>query len=158
MRFLNSWASDDRRTLISFSEAVLETFERNIQFGETDREAGGVLLGTVHGSHMQIQQATLPTSQDKRFRHRFERMPFGHKTIAASRWNTSQGEIRYLGEWHTHPEDIPHPSLLDQFEWKRLAEKRLDRRSMLAVIVGRGALHVEIVSGLGISTTLLPVE
>lgn len=52
---------------------------------------------------MLIEQATVPTVQDKRFSCLFERMPFGHETIDLARWTTSQGTIRYLG--HTHPED-----------------------------------------------------
>jgi integrative and conjugative element protein (TIGR02256 family) len=158
VHFLNSWGSVDRRTLANFSDAVLKTFERNIQFGETAQEAGGILIGTVHGNHMLIKQATSPTAEDKRFRYRFERLPFHHEAIAASRWVASRGKMRYIGEWHTHPEDKPHPSRLDRSEWLRLAGKRIDKRPMLVVIVGRSALHVEIVSDRVSIGLLTPLE
>ena len=149
MQFLSSWATGDRSRLLHFSMGTLETFSQHVQGSDADCEAGGLLLGSVHGSHMLIEQATVPTAWDKRFRYLFERMPFGHEAIALSRWTASQGTIRYLGEWHTHPEDHPHPSGLDRSEWNRLSAQRRDKRLMLAVIVGRKSLYVELVPSLG---------
>lgn len=155
---MSSWASDDRRMLLHFSEPTLDTFCQHIQTSDADCEAGGLLLGSVHGVHMIIEEATVPTKYDKRFRCLFERMPFGHETIALARWAASQGTIRYLGEWHTHPEDHPHPSDLDRSEWNRLSAQRRDKRSMLAVIVGRKSLYVELVPRSGCGSVFAPVE
>lgn len=90
MQFMSSWATDDRRTLLHFSESTLETFCQHVQASDTDCEAGGLLLGSVHGAHMIIEQATVPTAWDKRFRYLFERMSFGHEAIALARWTASQ--------------------------------------------------------------------
>jgi integrative and conjugative element protein (TIGR02256 family) len=158
MQFMSSWVTNDGKTLLHFSDASLKTFSQYIQRREVDCEAGGLLLGSVHGTHMLIEQATAPTARDKRFRYLFERMPFGHEAIALARWTASQGTVRYLGEWHTHPEDHPSPSCLDRSEWERLAAKRRDRRLMLAVIVGRKSLHVECVPSSGRGAILTPVE
>lgn len=158
MQFISSWATDDRRTLLHFSPSTLETFSQHVQTSDADCEAGGLLLGSVHGTHMLIEQATVSTACDKRFRYLFERMQFGHEAIALARWTASQGTIRYLGEWHTHPEDHPLPSGLDQSEWLRLSMKRLDKRPLLAVIVGRKSLYVELVPSSGFGRTFLPVE
>lgn len=155
---MSSWATIDRRTLLYFSEPTLNTFCQYVQAGGSDLEAGGLLLGTVHGAHMQIEQATIPTAWDNRFRYLFERMPFGHEAIALDRWLASQGTVRYLGEWHTHPEDYPQPSDLDSSEWNHLSAKRLDKRPMLAVIVGRKSLYVELVPKKGQGMKLIPVE
>ena len=158
MQFMSSWATEDRKTLLHFSEDTLDTFLKHIQAKDSDCEAGGLLLGSVHGSHMLIEQATVPTAWDKGFRFLFERMPFGHEAIALARWTASHGTIRYLGEWHTHPEDHPTPSGLDRSEWNRLSSRRRDKRSMLAVIVGRKSLYVELVPDSGRGPVLLPVE
>lgn len=158
MQFLSSWATADKSRLLHFSTGTLETFSQHIQSIDADREAGGLLLGSVHGVHLHIEQATIPTVWDKRFRYLFERMPFGHDAIALSRWTSSQGTVRYLGEWHTHPEDHPHPSGLDRSEWCRLSATRQDKRPMLAVIVGRKALYVELVPSSGCGPVLGPVE
>lgn len=157
MQLISSWATDDRRTLLHFSESTLVTFLGHIQVNDSDCEAGGLLLGSVHGTHMLIEQATIPTAWDRRFRCLFERMPLGHEAIALTRWAASQGTIRYLGEWHTHPEDHPNPSGLDRSEWNRLSAKRLDKRAMLAVIIGRKSLYVELVPSSGQGPVLLPV-
>ncbi|MBU2886750.1 Mov34/MPN/PAD-1 family protein [Gilvimarinus agarilyticus] len=158
MQFVSSWATNDRRSLLHFSDSCLEIFEQHAQWREDDCEAGGLLLGSVHGAHMHIEQATAPTTWDRRFRYLFERMPFGHESIALARGTLSEGTVRYLGEWHTHPEDHPRPSRLDRSEWNRLAAKRRDGRLMLAVIVGRKSLHVEMVPSSGRGSTLIPVE
>lgn len=158
MQFLGSWATGDKSRLLHFSTQTLETFGQHIQVSHADREAGGLLLGSVHGAHLLIEQATVPTAWDKRFRYLFERMPFGHEAIALSQWTATQGTVRYLGEWHTHPEDLPLPSPLDRSEWNRLSTQRRDKRSMLAVIVGRKALHVELVPSSGRGLVFAPVE
>ncbi|WP_366241007.1 Mov34/MPN/PAD-1 family protein [Chromobacterium subtsugae] len=158
MQFINSWATDDKRTLLHFSEPTLRIFCQYIQTGEFSCEAGGILLGAVHGAHLLIEQATPPTEWDKRHQHLFERMPAGHEAIAQSRWTDSLGTIRYLGEWHTHPEDHPRPSGLDRSEWGLLSARRQDNRPMLAVIVGRISLHIELVSSTGYGQALIPMQ
>lgn len=157
---MSSWATADRKVLLHFSESVLEVFFQHIQEKNTDDEAGGVLLGSVHGSHMLIEQATPPTLWDKRFRYLFERMPNGHETVAWARWKSSKGKVRYLGEWHTHPEDHPTPSLLDRTEWSLLARKRKDFRPLLAVIVGRKSIYVELVpsDGDGVGAVMISLD
>ena len=158
MQLMSSWATNNKRTLLHFSTATLETFCLHLQTSEADCEAGGLLLGSVHGSHMLIEQATVPTAWDNRYCYLFERRLFGHEDVAGRRWTASQGTVRYLGEWHTHPEDYPHPSGLDRSEWNRLSVKRRDKRPMLAVIVGRKALYVELVPSSGRGSVLTPVE
>jgi len=155
---MSSWATGDKRTLLHFSDSVLEIFGQYTQACHADCEAGGLLLGSVHGRHLLITQATVPTAWDKRFRYLFERLPFGHDAIALARWTASRGTIRYLGEWHTHPQDRPYPSNLDRSEWSRLSAKRRDKRPMLAVIVGRQTLHVELVSKSGCNLVFVPIE
>lgn len=76
---MSSRATGDERTLLHFSESTLEIFCQHVQARENDYEAGGLLLGSVHGNHRLTEQATAPTEWDRRFRYLFERMPFGHK-------------------------------------------------------------------------------
>lgn len=158
MPFIDAWATPDRRVLLSLAEPVLAVFERHIQARPSDCEAGGLLLGTVHGSNIAVAEATWPTTWDKRFRHLFERMPFGHGRIAQARWKASGGTVRYVGEWHTHPQDYPRPSGLDRTEWNKLTRKRADGRPMLAVIVGREGLYVELAPRAGIGPVMKPME
>ena len=116
---MNSWATPDQRVLLSLAEPVIKVSQRHIQARPSDCEAGGLLLGTVHGSSLAVTEATVPTIWDKRLQYFFERMPFGHSSIAQARWLSSGGKVRYVGEWHTHPQDYPCPSGLDRTEWNK---------------------------------------
>jgi integrative and conjugative element protein (TIGR02256 family) len=146
MPFVSDWGSADKTVLLSFDAAVLDVFAKHIQRKFRDCEAGGILVGTVHEAGLLIKEASEPTGRDVRRQYFFERMPFRHRALARSRWRSSAGTMRYLGEWHTHPQDHPTPSGLDRAEWMQLARKRSDGRPMLAVIVGRRSLYVELVS------------
>lgn len=143
MRFMTTWRGPADDELVYFDQSVLDIFERHIQ-SDSGTEAGGILLGHVRGKHLEILEASEPTPQDRRLRYFFERMIYGHKGLAERRWQESKGLIRYVGEWHTHPQDVPSPSPTDLCEWQKLARARSDRRPMLAVIVGRQKLHVEL--------------
>lgn len=158
MCFMSSWATPNRRTLVNFAESVITVFERHIQTLPSDCESGGLLLGTVHGSNIMVIEATVPTAWDKRFQYLFERMPFGHRSIAQARWEASGGTVRYLGEWHTHPQDYPCPSGLDRSEWNKLSSKRADGRPMLAIIVGCKSLYIELVPHAGIGPMMTTLE
>lgn len=157
MLAMTGWATPDRRVLVSLSDAVLNVFKDYVQ-GDADCEAGGILIGSVHGSNIAVRDATTPTWMDRRFRFFFERLPFRHGRIAQARWKSSGGRVRYLGEWHTHPQDTPSPSGIDRREWNALARKRADGRLMLAVIVGRKGLYVELVPDTGTGPVLVPIE
>lgn len=158
MQFLDSWGTNDQKTLVHLSKSTLETFSQHVQVKDGDCESGGILLGTVHGMHMQVEKATSPTAFDKRFRYFFERLPIGHAKLAIAKWKASKGTVRYLGEWHTHPQDLPVPSMLDRSEWKRLSGMRRDSRDTLAVIVGREQLYAELVAKSGNARVLHPVR
>lgn len=60
MGFVSLWATRDRRMLLDFSEAALEAFSQHVQTRGDDKEAGGMLLGTVHGSIRLILEVTVP--------------------------------------------------------------------------------------------------
>lgn len=158
MQFISAWRSGDSRILLDLGLRSLEVFSAHVQSTISTPEAGGLLLGTVHGQSMLISEATTPTRLDRQWRTLFERMPFGHRAIAKLRWRASNGTVRYLGEWHTHPEDYPNPSGTDVMEWRALAVKRTDGRPVLAVIVGRKGLHVELMTASGERVQLFPIS
>ncbi|WP_310886220.1 MULTISPECIES: Mov34/MPN/PAD-1 family protein [Pseudomonas syringae group] len=81
-----------------------------------------------------------------------------HDAIAHKRWEHSEGKIRSLGEWHTHPENNPSPSGIDLREWHALASKRKDGRPVLGVIVGRHDLYVENTPQFGQGVRYEPIQ
>jgi integrative and conjugative element protein (TIGR02256 family) len=158
MQQVSTWGTADLRLLVSINELSLSAFERHVQHLEADPESGGILLGCVRGPHLEVLEASTPTKWDRRFRYFFERLPFGHQLLADEKWTKSSGTVRYLGEWHTHPEDDPSPSSLDRSEWQKQAARRKDGRSTLSIIVGRHSLHVELVARDGTGIKLQRVE
>ena len=135
--------------MIHIRPSVMEMLEVYVQNKLSDPESGGILLGTVHGPHLDLVHATLPFPTDRKSRCRFERHPKGHTEVANQFWRESGGIIRYVGEWHTHPEDQPSPSSIDLREWKALAAKRADGRPMVGVIVGIRGIYIQSTSAAG---------
>lgn len=128
-----------------FDASVLETFAKYAQIKRTAPESGGILVGTQRGRNLEILVATVPVPTDRQTRYSFERNTASHSDTAKQLWFESMGTVRYLGEWHTHPEDVPYPSMIDRCEWTLLARARKDGSPLLTVIVGRDELHVELV-------------
>lgn len=96
-------------------------------------EAGGILMGHRAGGHIHVISATGPLQNDKRTRLSFDRLDAGHQQIAHDSWASSGGSIDYVGDWHTHPQDIPIPSQKDYIEWKKLT-KVLPSSHLFAIV------------------------
>lgn len=103
---------------ILFDSAVLELLDRYKQY-DNKSESGGILLGCYRGDHVEVVVATPPTKDDKSSRFRFIRKCLSHKKKAYDYWLSSNSEITYIGEWHTHPQNQPKPSTIDLKSWKR---------------------------------------
>jgi len=101
-------------------------------------EAGGVLLGRHlrDGSAIIVDAITTPLPGDIRSRTTFFRHQKRHQAVIDEAWLSSDGTCTYLGEWHTHPEPIPTPSMVDWADWRR--RLRIDQYSepIFFVIVG----------------------
>ncbi|HUG16211.1 MAG TPA: Mov34/MPN/PAD-1 family protein, partial [Thermomicrobiales bacterium] len=105
-------------------------------------EAGGVLLGRHirDTCDIVVDLVSTPLPGDRQSRTRFFRARRRHQALIDQVWLVIDGACTYLGEWHTHPEVIPTPSLIDQFDWRR--KLIVDRFSNCAffVIVGTTAV------------------
>jgi len=110
------------------------------QLGETEAEAGGVLLGRlIEGTRdVVIDEVTTPNRRDRRSRFGFFRSKPRTQRRIREAWAESRQTRNYLGEWHTHPEDHPEPSGHDLTNWARIvAESQFEQDSLLFLIVGR---------------------
>ena len=120
---------------------VLDTFSNYKQEDSESLEAGGILLGSRRGPHIELLKITQPQNTDIRRRHSFDRSTIRHSDIAITEWKGSNGYVDYLGEWHTHPEHTPHPSTVDVSEMSDIASTR-EFDIMLSVIVGIKSLWI----------------
>lgn len=113
----------DGECLVAIHPKVVETIERWVERGARSREAGGILIGSHRGDHVEVTDCTVPMRRDARTRTLFDRMDGGHQDAAMRAWRSSGGTDSYVGEWHTHPEAHPSPSFLDRWTWSRIMRK-----------------------------------
>ena len=132
----------DKKVLVYFTPGVVKTFMQHRQRYHHQNESGGILLGRRRGRHFEVSCATVPTPKDKRTRTSFVRESDGHQRAATDMWKATHGEVDYLGEWHSHPESIPSPSVIDRREWRRLTTNRESKPPLGAAIVGSTSLFV----------------
>ena len=118
---------------VSFSRNVIDMFQSEIdKYGTI--ETGGVMLGYVTNETIYVEKVSNGGSKavheylyfraDNNFIEMFIDMEIAN----------SGGKLRYLGEWHTHPEIIPNPSDLDLYSLAEIAESTGD--FCLLVILG----------------------
>ncbi|MBN8913182.1 MAG: ThiF family adenylyltransferase [Rhizobiales bacterium] len=108
---------------ITYDQAVLDTLSayRN---SKLPAETGGVLLGITDVSRRSIHVAlALPAPEDSRGSvQAFERGVAGLRDDVARAAEASMHQLRYVGEWHSHPRGaspMPSGKDLNQLAWLR---------------------------------------
>jgi len=123
---------------VVITEEVIKVLYRYKQYNHTQHEAGGILLGKVYNDLIIIDQVSEPSIEDESGRFYFIRNVKRVQNIVDCAWKESNGERIYLGEWHTHPEDLPTPSRDDKLLLKNmLKHSRMEINFLLMVIIGR---------------------
>lgn len=133
------------RGIVTLGTRACEAFAAFVQAGKNDAEAGGIMLGRLilDCSDVIVDDATKPHPDDKRSRLFFWRSNKNAQQRVVDAWNGSSGTQIYLGEWHTHPEDVPKPSCVDIQNWNRiLGRSRFEQGFLLFVIIGRRETRV----------------
>lgn len=110
-------------------------------------EVGGILLGSYRGDYLHITDATTPQRGDRWSPVRFWRSPEGHQQIAESVWERSRGAVTYIGEWHSHAETTPRPSVIDRASWRETL--RSQNRPLAFFIQGTDGTCLTLATSLG---------
>lgn len=120
---------------------ALEVIQQLRDFQEAhsfEKESGGIIVGyyeiTLGG--IMISDLTFPQAEDVRGRFRFIRKATGHQDIMDELWKKSGRKKSYLGEWHTHNQEDPIPSLIDKHNWKKIAKREQNFDILYFTIVG----------------------
>ena len=122
--------------ILRLSDDVLRRFCQHRQVKIWQKEAGGQLFAKFDGHLVDVIEATGPRPTDRRTRTRYEPDKNAEQAEIDLRFPSG---LHFIGDWHTHPEDIPSPSGLnlhstaDSFQ---RSKHGLD--AFLLVIVGRG--------------------
>lgn len=116
---------------------------RQLRIGST--EAGGILLGRLlnNSDDAIIDRITEPGPGDERRRFSFKRGLRRSQESVNAVWHETSGSVNYLGEWHTHPEEIPTPSRVDIDDWVRIIKHaRFESGFLIFIIVGTHAIKI----------------
>lgn len=118
-------------------QSVVDIFEGFRQKTAWQHESGGILLGRIYPEKIVIEKASAPNKKDKSGRYFFERDVKTAQKIVNDSWNETCGEVVYFGEWHTHPENNPTPSLIDKMLiTNMLRDTKMEVEFLFLVIVG----------------------
>lgn len=90
-----------------------------------------------------VDAVTRPLEGDRRSRTSFFRRRNTHQEALNRAWKASQETSNYLGEWHTHPEPIPSPSIVDRANWALLLMRPgVEPPALFFAIVGQREIGV----------------
>lgn len=133
----------EKKKKILFDINLFDNMRRYLQVQDDTRESGGILLGSVCKDNLAIlvTEMTVPYEDDFSRRNSFIRQSFGHIKLYNERYTHSQKTCLYIGEWHTHPEDIPDFSKVDEDNWKSISNSNEVFPMQIHVIAGRVAIR-----------------
>ncbi len=129
---------DTKRLQVIFEDSVLDKFQSSTQRYSRDHERGGLLLGRIFPDENKIVvvEATNPailSSDPTNICVDLE----DANAYMLRRWEESDKKITYIGDWHTHPEKNPSPSLMDKFTFFDTYRKsHIDQNLLLCAIIG----------------------
>ncbi len=129
---------------LCFEETVWKRFVQYQKEGDFSLENGGILIGVLNPAENQIiiTDCTEATETDKRSRYRFFRSENFHQQIMDELWESSEHSKTYLGEWHSHDENIPNPSSFDIDEWKRITRRAHNSSNLFFIVVGKDEIGI----------------
>ena len=102
-------------------------------------ENGGVLLGKFNKEENTyiITNISTTNSKDRKGKYYFIRNKKQAQLVINKYWENSNGEINYLGEWHTHDEQYPSSSFADkQLIRQMLKNKNKEIDNVYMIILG----------------------
>ncbi|WP_296075721.1 Mov34/MPN/PAD-1 family protein [uncultured Agrobacterium sp.] len=120
---------------VDLMPSALSTMLAHQQKGFLRKEAGGQMFATLSEAHWRIEVVTGPRRGDRRGAYHF--WPDRHAEQEEINRYYEQG-LEFVGDWHTHPQNIPRPSAQDFTSTESiLRESQHSLPGILMCIVGR---------------------
>lgn len=108
----------------------------------SESEAGGIFVGKrLLNNSILIINFSEPQDNDVRSRFKFSKTSPYHQKFADDYFGKSSGFISLIGEWHTHPEDIPTASIVDIQSWEKIISDNDDRLFFLIIGLQAGRFY-----------------
>ncbi len=119
--------------IIQLDPVVLNVFWKHRQIDNIALEAGGQLFAETNNEGINITFASEPSKVDVRSRNRFEPCRKAENKAIRQMFKKS---LHFVGDWHTHPQQIPKPSSKDLQSIKecfRLSDHELNFFIMIVI-------------------------
>ncbi len=102
----------------------------------TSVESAGLLIGYYNqNGEVLIDTFTTPKASDQRTRTTFKLDAQAHQAEIDEAYIASDQLLGYVGTWHTHPQDLPLPSIPDKTDWRTHEHDNPDR-PLFFIVVG----------------------
>lgn len=142
--------------LVKFTDDCLAVLSSQRQIGWRAKEIGGQLFARFTPESIEVTVATITRGKSRRTRFGF--FPDRKAERADVNFLFKQG-LHYLGDWHTHPQEIPLPSLIDEREMRDIfVESQHELAFMLLAIVGTAPLPAGLYVGAVTSTSVIALS
>ena len=117
--------TESKNRKIKICDQILEEIYSQIQKNDYDPEKGGIIVGreNLNNENIILEYKSKPLKNDICTRTRYTRKDEGHLKYFEKLYYENNGVYAYWGEWHTHPKDIPHYSIIDLKNWKRIGKE-----------------------------------
>lgn len=127
-----------RGVVLLVRESVEKIWMDHRQADPTALEVCGILMATVDSdfSRIWLEKVTVPKTSDRRTRFSFRLKGKNHERELHKQAENSEGSIRLMGTWHTHPENDPKPSHADIEGWMKIRSMNPKFREFCFIIVG----------------------
>lgn len=122
---------------IKLCDNIIFIMKKYIQNKSNLCEAGGIIIGreNLGNNNLIIEYITEPMPKDQRTRNNYLRQDSGHIDYYNKLYNEHKEIYKYVGEWHTHPENYPNYSFKDEKNWEKIGEQ-IPNQSQYHIIVG----------------------
>lgn len=134
----------DKYTVLIDDNAMAEVIA--LQNGNHKKECGGIILGSLTNDYRIIVRSIPKATNDKKASKcscvRDKRVA---QTIINDVFKKTDGVVTYIGEWHTHPVDVPTYSSQDRQTIKeQFLSNVITTEFLLMLIIGRKQLELSI--------------
>lgn len=130
---------------IEISEDVIKTLYVYRQLSLKDKENGGIILGAIRlDGTIVIKEIHVCSIENKRKRYSFQLDTTKAQRIIDESFQKSAGKCIYIGEWHTHPDRFPTPSVVDLKSVSELLKGQLNEPFIILIIVGINDMYVNL--------------
>ena len=128
----------DEKRVVKITNTIVDLIWNKRQILSGCPASGGILFGreNIANDNLIIDFATYPMPKDIQKRFRFIRKDRDHLEFYQNLYNENNGIYRYVGEWHTHPENVPEYSIIDKQNWKRIFKNNQNNEIQYHLIAG----------------------